>query len=347
MNRLDLKLIPREVSASFPSSRSFLDQLRDHSEILQGYLNTHLLRNHSESTIRTERDFLTGWFEGLLVEDKNHPAGERQLLIWEAMKPVEGRQRVIEFTTGIINTGLKPRTVMTYLGYLRRCFGYIETWPFIPGTPPIPIIEKYGRIEQPILEFDYPVHVVDHEDEGFPPTGKQLLELYEMLRVQYVGSQRKQLTAFRDYTMFVLAGESGLRADELLHLDSQGPHRDLFYERGRIQTRFGKGTNGSGKRVRKTIFSPFAQDTLRTYEKLIRSQFPNAKIDPALFLTEEGRRLTYRAAWAQLRRMVRFARKHGIHLPPRFGWHALRKSFATNFLEQNPGSSWVLLDLLA
>lgn len=346
MSRFDLKLIPKEADVSLPSSHSFVNQLQDHHQILTGYLNTHLLRNHSEKTIQTERDFLTGWFEGLIIEDRSHPAGERQLLIWEAMKPVVGRQRVMEFTKGIIDVGLKPRTLMTYLGYLRRCFAYVESWPYIPGTPQIPIVEKYGRIEQPVLEYDYPVHVVDIEDEGFPPTGKQLLELYELIRVDYVGSQRKKMTAYRDYTMFVLTGESGLRADELLHLDSQGPHRDIFYERSRLQTRFGKGTKGSGKRVRKTILSPFAQVTLRQYESLIRPQFPNAKTEPALFLTEDGRRMTYRAAWSQLKRLVACARKHGADLPPRFGWHLLRKSFATNFIEKNPGSSWVLLDLL-
>ena len=231
------------------------------------------------------------------MPDDTYPDGERQLFVWEAMTPVLGRQRIVGFSNGLVDGGLKPHTVQGYLGYLRRLVQYVLEFPYIPGTEVQSIISKYGRLEQPVLEYDYPVHVLDQEEEGFVLTGEQLLRFYDFVRLEYIGHNQKKLPASRDYTMIVVAGESGLRADEIRHLDALGPHRDLFYEHNCIQTRHGKGTKGSGKRVRKTIF-------------------------------------------------VEAARKVGLEVPPKLSWHSLRKSFATNFMEQHPDRPWVLMDLL-
>ncbi len=324
----------------------FSQLLADHHTILQGYLDTPITRNHSDRTIESERRFLMGWFESFMVSDDNYPDGERQLLIWEAMEPVLGRQRIIGFSKGLVDAGLKPRTVQGYLGFLRRLFQYVLEYPYIPGTEVQSIASKYGRLEQPVLEYDYPVHVLDQEEEGFVLTGEQLLQFYDFVRLDYIGHNQKKLPASRDYTMIVVAAESGLRADEIRHLDALGPHRDLFYEHNCIQTRHGKGSKGSGKRVRKTIFTPFAQATMHIYEDRIRSHFPDAKSNPALFLTESGERLTYKAMWHNLHVIVEEARKAGLELPPKLSWHSLRKSFATNFMEQHPDRPWVLMDLM-
>jgi site-specific recombinase XerD len=324
----------------------FSQMLDDHHAILQGYLDTHITRNHSDRTIESERCFLSGWFESFLMQDENHPNGERHLLLWEAMEPVVGRQRIVAFSKGLVAIGLSPRTVQMYLGYLRRLFRYVLEYPYIPGPEVQSIVAKYGRIEQPVLEYDYPIHTLDQEEEGFVLTGEQLLQFYDFVRLEYIRHKQKKLPASRDYTMIVIAGESGLRADEILHLDALGPHRDLFYERNCIQTRHGKGTRGSGKRVRKTIFTPFAQDTVRIYEERIRPYFPHAKTNMALFLTESGKRISYKAMWHNLESIVEEARRAGLEMPPKLSWHSLRKSFATNFMQMHPDRPWVLMDLL-
>jgi site-specific recombinase XerD len=338
-------------SEAQPRGISFAEKLSDHNAVLQSYLDTHITRNHSSLTCEGERRFLQGWFMGFVIEDKDHPEGERQLLVWEAMEPVVGRQRVVEFGKGLALSGLKNRTIIGYLGILRRLFQYVLECPYIPGSSRNiadcqSIIAKYGRIELPVLPYDYPVHVLDIEAEGIVLTGDRLTEFYDFVRLDYAHSNQKKSPTARDYTMIVLAGESGLRIDEIVHLDAHGIHRDLFYESGRIQTRFGKGTKGSGKRVRKTIFTPLAQATMRVYEDRIRPLFPNARTNPALFLSETGTRLSYKAAWASLRNIVKAARRAGIELPPRLSWHSLRKSFATNFMEQHPEKVWVLMDMM-
>src|SRR5437588_560232 len=200
MSRPQLALV-QNLELSSPAV-PFSQMLADHHAILQGYLDTHVTRNHSDRTIESERRFLTGGFESFVLQD------------------------------------------------------------------------------------DYPVHVLDQEEEGFVLTGDRLLQVDDCVRLEYIGHNQKKLPASRDYSMIVIAGESGLRADEIRHLDALGPHRDLFYEHNRLQTRCGKATRGSGKRVRKTIFTPFAEATVRVYEERIRPAFPHAKTAPALFLTE-------------------------------------------------------------
>ena len=344
MNRPHLAIVHRLEVVSTPIS--FWDSLADHQSILYGYLSTHITRNHSRHTIETQRCFLEGWFKNFPVRDNTHPDGYRQMFIWEAMEPVIGRERIQSFSKGLVEMQLKPRTITTYLGYLRRLFEYVLEFPYIPGSLGQSIVAKYGCLNQPVSEYDYPHHVIDHEDEGFVLVGKQLTDFYDFIRSEYISSNQKKLTASRDYTMVVTAGESGLRASEIRYLDALGLHRDLFYKENRIQTRYGKGFKGSGKRVRKTIMTSLAGDTLKAYEEHIRPRFHSAKTNSALFLTESGERLSYQQMWYALNRIVQQARAAGLDLPFKMSWHSLRKSFATNLMEQRPDLVWVLMDMM-
>ncbi len=340
MSRPQLVLVSRIEAGSQPIP--FAEMLADHQALLQSYLDTHITRNHSSSTTEHERRFLTGWFEGFLIPDENHPDHQRQLLLWEAMAPIAGRERIRAFSKGLVLSLYSPSTVRTYLGYLRRLFQYVLEYPYIPGSQVPSLVAKYGRIEQPVLEYDYPVHMLDREDEDFVLTGERLVAFYEFVRSTYIPGKQKRLPASRDYTMIVVAGESGLRADEISHLDV----RDLFYEHSCLQTRYGKGAGGSGKRVRKTIFTPFAQETMHVYETSIRPAFPDAKTQPAVFLSERGERMVYSSMWSNLHTIAGAAQMAGVKLPHKFGWHSLRKSFATNFMEEHPDQVWLLMDLM-
>lgn len=323
----------------------FAEKLSDHNAVIQGYEDTFFTRNLSERTVKANILYIKGWFEGVRVKDETHPEGERQLMIWEAMEPIRGRERIINFSKGLCLLELQATTRRRYLGILRRLFGYVLEWPYIPGSLQH-IASKYGLIEQPVLSYDYPIHVVDQEEEGFALIGDDLLNFYNFVRTDYMKGCQKKLTASRDYTMVVLGGESGLRANELRNLDALGAHRDLFYAQSMLQTRSGKAAKGSGSRTRKTVFTELAQHTTRAYEERIRPRFPNSDINPALFMAETGERISYNAMQVNLKRIVKAAREAGLDLPPVMGWHSLRKSFATNYLDQYPERIWELMQLL-
>lgn len=106
MSRPPLVLISRIEAA--PPLIPFAEMLADHEALLQGYLDTHITRNHSPLTIEQERLFLTGWFQGFLVPDENHPDHQRQLLLWEAMTPIAGRERVRAFSKGLVLSLYSP-----------------------------------------------------------------------------------------------------------------------------------------------------------------------------------------------------------------------------------------------
>src|SRR6266542_6912264 len=100
MSRPQLVLVSRVEAV--PQPMPFAEMRADHQALLQSYLDTHITRNHSESTIEHERLFLTGWFEGFLVPDENHPDHQRPFMLWEAMTPIAGRERVRAFSKGLV-----------------------------------------------------------------------------------------------------------------------------------------------------------------------------------------------------------------------------------------------------
>jgi len=162
----------------------------------------------------------------------------------------------------------------------------------------------------------------------------------------YPGLTNRNITAGRLYTIVMLTTETGMRSVEVINLDAFGDNRDIFYDKGVIQTRYGKGYNSSGPQTRVMDLTDRAAVTLKQYERWVRPQFLNHLIDPALFLTLTGKRLSYSTLRDSFKRLVEAARKHGVNLPTKLTIHDLRASFATNYLEANPEQFWELMELL-
>jgi integrase/recombinase XerC/integrase/recombinase XerD len=122
----------------------------------------------------------------------------------------------------------------------------------------------------------------------------------------------------RDRALFELAYSSGLRAEELVDLDTQSI--DFDAEQVRIE---GKGS--------KTRFVPVGEPALRSiaaYLERGRPALQSAEPDPALFLSKSGKRLSTSDVRRRLRVWARHAAAQtGVHP------HALRHSFATHLLE--------------
>jgi integrase/recombinase XerC/integrase/recombinase XerD len=122
----------------------------------------------------------------------------------------------------------------------------------------------------------------------------------------------------RDRALFELAYSSGLRAEELVDLDTESIEFDS--EQVRVE---GKGS--------KTRFVPVGEPALRSiaaYLERGRPALQSADPDPALFLSKSGRRLSTSDVRRRLRVWARHAATQtGVHP------HALRHSFATHLLE--------------
>jgi len=308
----------------------------DHQNLLQRYFDSHRMQNHSVKTMMREKSFLSSWFE-------LHSNQNRILFTWEAMAPVLGRKRIMNYANALIDSGLSSSTIRSYLGILSRYFSYTLEYPyFIDGEATQRIQDRYAQIEQPVSEYDFPKHVYDGEKLGIPLDPERLYDFYSIIKDKYLNQSRYGPVSARNYAMLVLAGESGLRIDEIFHLEMV----DLFFESKKIQTRFAKGTKGSGKRARVTFFTPLAQDTIRYYLK-IRPQLIGANRDENfLFPSKSGQLLDYSSAHSALKTMIKVAQKEGFPVLSHLCWHSMRRLFATRFIERFPNRLSELVSLL-
>ena len=126
----------------------------------------------------------------------------------------------------------------------------------------------------------------------------------------------------RDRALFELAYASGLRAEELVSLETGAV--DFDTETVRVE---GKGG--------KTRFVPAGEHALRSLDRYLQAGRPALAIDHqtrALFLSKSGRRLNTSDVRRRLRTWSRLAAR-GVPALAHAHPHALRHSFATHLLE--------------
>ncbi len=311
---------------------------RDHERLLESYLKSHKIRNHSPKTFEREQAFLRGWFI-------SHGEENKPLFTWEAMKPIEGRKLISDYAYALVEAGLASETIRSYVGILSRYFAYVLEHAFVASTDGVRHIPSlYGPIDQPVSEYDMPKHVYDGEKEGIPMDPERIYQFYDILRKEYLGRPgAQQAVSARNYTAVVVAGECGLRIDELIHLDIR---YDLFFDSKKLQTRFGKGTQGSGKRPRTTLFPPLARDTVSYFLKEHHSKISKESKSNHLFPSNRGQMMTYSSFHEALEEMLRIVRKANFHVAPNMTWHWFRRIFATRFIEKFPERMDVLISLL-
>jgi len=120
-----------------------------------------------------------------------------------------------------------------------------------------------------------------------------------------------------------------------LGIRSSGESCDIDWRTERVRL-FGKGKAFSGKRVRTVPLTPLAMEVLRVFEKVFKPMFPRAAAAGYLFLNEAGNQLSKRQFYKNFEKIVELARDAGVPLPEDLRPHDLRRTFATNELEQNP-----------
>jgi integrase len=309
------------------------EQLQDHNLKIEEYLRNLVFRGCTyETTVRTARVVLKRLFDGLQIEDPNHPRGRRQILVWELLDPERGSSRLGLLTSLLLQDDLAHGTRREYMRELRGFCDYVLAKPNIPGTSELTIIEKYGPIALTFTKYDLPVHADDRPTKPRYALSPALLEeFYEFLRTEYLPSHSLPHLGAQDYTAIVLQAEIGARSSELLGIRSC----DIDWQRGRVRL-VGKAKRYSGKRVRTVPLTPFAMEVLRVFEKIFKPMFPQGAASDYLFLDKDGDRLTHNQYYRDFRKIVELARDAGVPLPEGLRPHDLRRTCATNKLEENP-----------
>ena len=312
------------------------EQLQDHTRKLEEYLQNLLFRGCTlETIIRSSRAVLNHLFDRLQIQDPNHPRGTRQALVWELLDAGLGSSRLSLLVSLLLHDDLAHGTRRKYIRELRSFCDYVLAKPNIPRDV-LTISEKYGPITQTFTKYDVPMHVQDRPTKRRYALSATLRdEFYEFMRTEYLPKHASPHRGARDYTAIVVQAEIGARTSELLGIRSSGESCDIDWQTERVRL-FGKGKAFSGKRVRTVPLTPLAMEVLRVFEKVFKPMFPRAAAAGYLFLNEDGNQLSKRQFYKNFEKIVELARDTGVPLPEDLRPHDLRRTFATNELEQNP-----------
>ena len=314
-----------------------IEAARHHDQLLSAYLQSHVLRNHSPRTVTKVKGFLKSWF-------KTHGKTGTDLYTWEAMAVITGRRRIADYGQALVDSGLTSGTIRDYLVTLRGYFEFVLSHPYIidHNEAAHSIRDLYCQIEQPITEYEIPVHSFGADfNKGLPLDPESLYKFFKLVNQHYLKEKFSHIRA-RNYAMIVLAGETGLRAEEIAHLEI----KDLFFEPHKVQTRFAKSSRGSGKRARQTLFPPFARDTLRFYLTKHRVHIQGSDNTDILFPSKQGTLIVASSMQLFLKEMVAVVNRHGFPVQAHMSWHWFRRIFATRFIETFPDQLPVLISLL-
>jgi site-specific recombinase XerD len=327
-----LKIVPDVLTFS---DNKLLELKRDdHEYLLTQYIQSHHIRNHSIRTIEKEKRFLKSWFNNY-----------KDIFVMDAMNKYSGRERILEYANLLLESEVSHKTMRSNLGILSRFFSYVLEHPYVVRGETFPQIEAlYGKISQPISEYDIPKHTYDGEQRGVPMDPEELHLFYQCIQENYLHSADSNSANIRTryYSMAVVAGCCGLRIDEIINLDVK---KDLFFKSAKLQTRHAKGTRGSGKRSRVTLFPPFARDTLRFYIDNYRCLLFVGESD-LLFPNHSGETLSQTSVNNALGEMIAVANQNNFSVAKHMGWHWFRRIFATRFIEQHPHQLSILITLL-
>jgi len=324
---------PTSLTVEQPRIIPWEEQLQDHDLKIEEYLQNLLFRGCMyETTVKTAKVILKRLFNGLQIEDPNHPRGCRQILVWELLNPERGSSRLGLLTSFLLHEKLAHGTRREYIRELRAFCDYVLAKPNIPGSSELTIIDKYGPIALTFTKYDLPVHAHDRPTKPrYALSAALLYEFFEFLRTEYLPSHSLPHLGAQDYTAIVLQAEIGARTSELLGIRSC----DIDWQKGRVRL-FGKAKPYSGKRVRTVPLTPFAMEVVRVFEDIFKPMFLQSAATGYLFHDKDGDPLTVQQHGRNFRKIVELARNAGLPLPEDLRPHDLRRTFATNELEENP-----------
>ena len=309
------------------------EQFEDHENKKEEYIQNCIFRGCSvDGTIRRKAELQTV-FRRIEIADSTHPAGRRQLVVWDLLNPSRGSHYVKLIVSSLLEDDVALGTRRKYMSAFRWFCDYVVANPNLPGSSRVSLPEKYGPLVTPFTKYDLPIHAADRPRKKRYALAPDLRDdFFEFLRLEHLPNHPQPHVAARNYTGIILQAEIGARSSELLGIRSED---DIDELNGRIRL-FGKGKACSGKRLRWVPLTPLASEVLSTFRKFFKPLFPKVPDSDYLFLSEDGVRLTTFAYWKVFQRIVKRAIEFGLPLPPDLRPHDLRRTFATNKLQKNP-----------
>jgi len=266
----------------------------------------------------TESDFLEPWMQSFILDRRASNKSKKTISWYEwhlnqihsYLSEIQSVSRVSQITPDIIRRYLlyleaKGHSAGGIHGHYRAIRAFLN-WYELEANPPN-WVNPIKRVKAPRQPKE-------------PIQGIEIDSMRALLRA----SKGKEFTDIRDSALFLFLLDSGVRAMELLNINLA----DMDLITGSVLIRKGKGS-----KPRMVFLSESTRKALRAYIRIQDSD------DPALWVTQAGKRLTYNGLNEVLRRR---ASQAGI---PKPGLHDFRRSFALNFL-RNGGDIFSLQKIL-
>lgn len=246
-------------------------------------------------------------------------------------------KRIVDECYSVLENKFNKARVKACLKAIDKYCKFLQDEPniYLKGQKNLNIIELYGSINSPVNRYTIPrekpsdpsrIYLTDSEYKSF------LAHLWDEWNLAIENNELKPYHQM--FFMAVIAGELGLRCKEIigLQLEHFNVTDDIC-----IVTK-GKGCKGSGNRKRDVPLSNLAKASLKDFLK----HFPRERSE-ALFQNQYGQCLSISTAAKWMNRTVK--QMKALNLPiifeDRFGWHALRRTYARGYL--NNGGDFMQL----
>lgn len=311
-----------------PTSIYEVDRPLHHQLAMSAYRESFRHRNLTEKYEKDEFRRLNDVFALVSIGDPDLPGIRRIVDTFDLTNP---RQAAKVRDACYRDLPSQPRAIACLKTVDRYCRFLIEN-PTIyqQGQPSLYLPDLYGPIASPVNRYTVP------RPQGDRTPNRNFLELSEYKQwLRFTWSQIQPELAEADllkvsqlHLMCVIAGEMGLRLQEILGLDLE--HFILADDVCIVV--WGKGSNGSGFRKRPVPISPFVKASLGDFIK----QFPRTKGE-SLFQTRHGQRLGKNTAHHWMDELIKKiqAAKLPIFIERGFGWHAFRRTYTRLYLERD------------
>jgi len=239
--------------------------------------------------------------------------------VWEITEA-----EVRRFNLLLIQRDLSLGTRRSYTSGIKSLFSFLceEHRVYVEQMTGVAIMQPVTRRNCPRVRY------CSSFEEATPPTKGLIRKVSRILR-ERLPLARQYAVAARDLTIFETLYLTAVRASELAHFNVE----DIYFGKGpggQIHVRMGKGAKGSGPRARWIPMLDGLSDLVGWYLKKVRPKLGPSRRQRALFLSDEGKRISYSNLVKILDRGLRDA---VVRNKKRFTLHQLRHARASHLFE--------------
>lgn len=303
------------------------DRCLHHKLALKAYEQSFTYKQLSEKYRITALKRLMDVFNFVQIADPKFPSIKRGVDTFDLINPLIAHSVV----DGCYRDLPNQSRAISCLKVINLYCQFLKSSPVIQssGQKPLHIPSIYGPIESPVGPYAIPVNAASKGDNHRYLTAseyKQWLRFLWQLTVNAKTEQEKRF-ANQQYVMCVIAGELGLRIQEILGLE----RRYINLVDSECLVTWGKASNGSGFRKRLVPITPSANQVIKEF----LNEYPRQPDEP-LFQNRLGKRLSKSTAHSMMNRLKEKIKEAGlpIYIDKGFGWHAFRRTFTRCYLEK-------------